>query len=212
MTISDQELPARGVPIGLAVLLAIVAFAALWFVVSKLTAYGIPNPDAYGDLWPRRIGFLPHMVGGTVAILTGIVQLWLGLTGRTAGSHRVLGRVYVGGVAVGAAGGLYLALTVTGGFAYGAGLFMLAVAWIVTTTMAVIAIHNRSIEQHREWMIRSYIVTFAFVTFRFFDHWLGVWKVAPNAEINTFMAFACWSIPLLIAEPLIQLRKARQPG
>ena len=212
MSVGEQEFSRRGSQVGLAVLLALAAIAALWFVASRLVAYGTVDPGAYGDLWPRRIGFLPHMAGGIVAILTGIAQLWLGLTGRTAGWHRILGRIYVGGVAVGAAGGFYLALTITGGFAYAAGLFTLAVAWIVTTTMAVIAIHNRSIEQHREWMIRSYVVTFAFVTFRFFDHWLGVWKVAPNAEIDSFMAFACWSIPLLIAEPLIQFSKVARVG
>jgi Predicted membrane protein (DUF2306) len=45
-------------------------------------------------------------------------------------------------------------------------LFMLCVAWVVTTGMALYAIRERRIEQHREWMLRSYTVTFAFVTYR----------------------------------------------
>ena len=142
-------------------------------------------------------------------ILAGVGQLWLGLTDRTAGLHRPLGRIYVSAVAIGAVGGLYLALTAGGGFVYVSGMTGLAVAWVVTTGMAVLAIHHRALHQHREWMIRSYIVTFAFVTFRLFEYVLSTWKVAPQDQIDSFMAFACWAVPLLLAEPLIQLRKIR---
>jgi uncharacterized membrane protein len=193
----------------LALILAVTAGAALWFVVQKVLLYGSFDPGAYDSLWPRRFGLLAHLAGGTIAILSGIAQLWLGLTDRTAGLHRPLGRIYVSAVAIGAVGGLYLALTAGGGFAYAAGLGGLAVAWVVTTGMAVLAIHRRALHQHREWMIRSYIVTFAFVTFRFFEYVLSTWKVAPQDQIDSFMAFACWAVPLLLAEPLIQLRKVR---
>jgi hypothetical protein len=125
----------------------------------------------------------------------------------------VLGRLYVGGVIIGAAGGFYLSVTIQdGGFAYSAGLFGLAVAWVLTTAMAVVAVHRRALKQHREWMIRSYIVTFAFVTFRFGEHLLDGRKIAPDAEIATFLAWSCWAFPLLLAEPLIQLRKLRPGG
>jgi uncharacterized membrane protein len=211
MTISQTEFAVRGPRLALALALAVVAGMALWFVIKNVGAYLHYDAVTYDDLWPRRIGFLPHMAGGVVAILSGIVQLWLGLTGRTAKLHRVLGRLYVGGVAVGAAGGIYLVLTTSGGFAYAAGLFTLDVAWILTTAMAILAIKRRAMEQHREWMIRSYILTFAFVTFRFGAHTLHDWKIASGMEVRAFMAFACWSIPLLIAEPFLQFRKLR-PG
>ena len=42
----------------------------------------------------------------------------------------------------------------------------LCTAWIITTSMAVLAIRGRNVIQHREWMLRSYTVTFAFVIFR----------------------------------------------
>ena len=211
MTVRDHDVGGHK-HMGLALLLAITAAAALWFVVQKVLLYGSFDPGAYDSLWPRRFGLLAHLAGGIAAILTGVGQLWLGLTDRTVGLHRPLGRIYVGAVAIGAVGGFYLALTAGGGFAYGAGLTGLAVAWLVTTGMAVLAIHRRALHQHREWMIRSYIVTFAFVTFRFFDYVLSSWKVAPPDQIGTFMAFACWAVPLLLAEPLIQLRKVRSGG
>jgi uncharacterized membrane protein len=212
MTIRDHGLAGRHRHPSLALLLAVTAAAALWFVVQKVLLYGSFDPGAYDALWPRRFGLLAHLAGGTAAILVGVGQLWLGLTDRTARLHRPLGRIYVVAVAVGAVGGLYLALTAGGGFAYEAGLSGLAVAWVVTTGMAVLAIHRRALHQHREWMIRSYIVTFAFVTFRFFDYVLESLKVAPPDQIASFLAFACWAVPLLLAEPLIQLRKIRHVG
>ncbi|MGA9721454.1 MAG: DUF2306 domain-containing protein, partial [Candidatus Binatus sp.] len=39
-------------------------------------------------------------------------------------------------------------------------------AWIVCTTAAVIAARNRQIAVHRQWMARSYAVTFTFVSTR----------------------------------------------
>jgi hypothetical protein len=40
------------------------------------------------------------------------------------------------------------------------------VNWVTTTTRAYLAIRRSLIDQHKEWMIRNYVVTFAFVTFR----------------------------------------------
>jgi uncharacterized membrane protein len=142
-----------------------------------------------------------------------LVQIWLGLTNRTSTLHRALGKVYGTAVLIGSVGGFYMALTIPGHVAYVAGLLWLNVAWLLTTGMAIYAIRTRRIQQHREWMLRSYVVTFAFVTFRLAETWLRPWlHVAddPGADdIDTLMAWACWAVPLLLAEPLIQLRAMR---
>jgi hypothetical protein len=91
---------------------------------------------------------------------------------------------------------------------------MLCVAWVLTTSMALYAIRTRRIEQHREWMLRSYTVTFAFVTYRLASTWLNRWIHVPEDpvadDLDTLLAWACWAIPLLFAEPLIQLRSMRR--
>jgi uncharacterized membrane protein len=208
MAVRSSDVIRRAPQWGLAFALTVLAAFAVHFIVKNVFHYAYYDSSTYGDLWPRRHGLLPHIAGGVIAILVGLTQLWLGATGRTALLHRTLGRIYAGAVVVASAGAFYLALTLEPKyFTYAAGLFGLGLAWVVTTSMAVLAIHRRSIEQHREWMIRSYIVTFGFVTFRLFDNLLIAWKVAPASDVDSFMAFACWSIPLLLAEPLIQLRK-----
>ena len=69
------------------------------------------------------------------------------------------------------------------------------------------------IQQHREWMLRSYTVTFAFVTFRLASTWLSPWIAVPDdpvaTDLDTLLAWSCWAVPLLLAEPLIQLRSMR---
>ncbi|MBS0365697.1 MAG: DUF2306 domain-containing protein [Proteobacteria bacterium] len=205
---------ARESHLPLALVLAALVLALLWFAIQKihyLTDYSLRSYSDY--YWPRRGGLIAHLAGGAIAITTGLVQIWLGLTHRVSTLHRVLGRIYAGGVLLGSAGGFYLALTVPGPLPYAAGLFMLCVAWVLTTGMALYAISTRRIVQHREWMLRSYTVTFAFVTYRLASYWLRRWWHVPDSDladgIDTLLAWACWAVPLLVAEPLIQLRAMR---
>jgi uncharacterized membrane protein len=205
---------ARSNHASLLLLLAALALVLLWFV-GQVTHYATSYSEAsYSSwYWPRRGGLILHLCGGFLAITTGLVQLWLGLTGRTSGLHRALGKFYGTGILLGATGAVYLALTISGAPGYAAGLFCLALAWLVTTGMALYAIRSRRIEQHREWMIRSYVVTFAFVSFRLGEKLIRPMINLPATDdfdwLDTVMAWGCWAVPLLLAEPLIQLRSMR---
>jgi hypothetical protein len=90
-------------------------------------------------------------------------------------------------------------------------LFFLCVAWVITTSMALLAIRRRNLPQHREWMMRSYAVTFAFVTFRFGVETL-VSQGMATGDAQGIMAWACWAIPLLLLEPLLQYRRIATRG
>jgi len=160
---------------------------------------------AYGARFPW---LLTHIVFGTIALLAGPVQLWLGLSAKTvAALHRTLGRVYVASVAVGAFTALYLAFHTTHGLVFGAGLAGLAVAWLATTGMAVVAVRELAIYQHREWMIRSYVVTSAFVTFRVLVLALQSAAIGTPAEQVGLASWFCWAVPLLVTECVLQARK-----
>lgn len=117
-------------------------------------------------------------------------------------------------VALGCGGGVYLVLTIPGHFAYATGLFFLAVSWGVTTAMALLTIRARQIVAHRNWMLRSYTVTFAFVLFRLVDAQLHTLIPVPDDpvadQIDTMMAWACWSVPLLMMDVAIQIKALRR--
>jgi hypothetical protein len=192
-------------------LLGAAAVAALAFWILAAAPYLRLDPTQFGPVyWPRRYGLLAHIGGGTVALLAGPVQLWLGETRSALAWHRKIGTLYLIGVAVGAAAAFYLSITTPLGWIFATGLFMLAIAWTVTTGMAYVAIRRRAIEQHREWMIRSYVVTLAFVVFRAVVAALTVADVGSHPERIALAAWLCWAVPLLLLEPCLQWKRVRR--
>ena len=189
-----------------AVLLAL-AVVALWFLNSFAFQYLTVDRDRYGIYWARQEWLYVHIVAGGLALLLGPLQFWLGLNRREIFVHRIIGAAYVLCVLVGASAGLYLARHTDFGWIFGMGLTAMSLAWIVATSFATIAIYRHVIEQHLEWMIRSYVLTFGFVTFRMFTGSLQVAGVGTIQEQMIAASWFSWAVPLLITECLIQGRK-----
>jgi hypothetical protein len=55
-------------------------------------------------------------------------------------------------------------------------------------------------------MVRSYVVTFAFVTFRVLDVAL-IGAGMPLQQVFDFAAWSCWAVPLVVTEAVIQGKK-----
>jgi uncharacterized membrane protein len=115
---------------------------------------------------------IPHTLAGIFALLIGPINFSSRLRQRHLKLHRVLGRIYVVSVFIGAATGVALAAG-RPGFPGTCGQ---AAAWVVCTTAAFITARNRHIVQHRQWMIRSYAVTFTFVSSRVLNLWPRYWS------------------------------------
>ncbi len=115
---------------------------------------------------------IPHTLSGVVALLAGPLQFSSRLRQRHLNFHRVLGRIYFVCVFVGAFTGIALAAGRPGL----PGTAMQGAAWVVCTTAAVITARNRQIVHHRQWMIRSYAVTFTFVSSRVLNLWPRYWS------------------------------------
>ena len=98
---------------------------------------------------------IPHTLCGVIALLAGPMQFSSRLRQRHLKFHRVLGRIYVISVFIGALTGIALAAGRPGL----PGTSMQAAAWIVCTSAALITARNRQIDQHRQWMVRSYAVS-----------------------------------------------------
>jgi Predicted membrane protein (DUF2306) len=109
---------------------------------------------------------IPHAVAGCLALLSGPIQFSNRLRRRHLRFHRIVGRLYVGSVFIAAP--LAILSTIYNHDYPESIYFMVAIAvqggaWAITTGVALIAALGRRIAQHREWMIRSYAVTFTFV-------------------------------------------------
>jgi hypothetical protein len=195
-----------------AALIGIVA-VAMWYLWRFVGPYASLDPAYYDYFWPWRYALWAHLGGGLSALLLGPVQLWLGLTRQRLPLHRVLGRIYLGAAAVSMTGASYLiAKELPRDWVFAGGLLGLACAWTLTTGMGYLAIRRGLTKQHQEWMIRSYVVATAFVFFRIFVDVLHVFGVhrangGQTPEEVKLAAWFCWSVPLLVTEVIIQLRR-----
>ena len=185
----------------------VAAFLALGFFVNTALPYLLLEPQAIARYAARRWWLLAHVAAGAVALLMGPLQLWLGISRRAMWLHRWLGLTYVTSVGIGSIAAFYLAANTTLGWVFASGITGLGIAWVVTTTMAVAAIRRGLIEQHQDWMIRSYVVTFAFVTFRVLWSLLAAAHVGTQTEQLGAASWFCWALPLLVTEVLLQGRR-----
>jgi uncharacterized membrane protein len=108
---------------------------------------------------------VPHVMGGVLALLIGPIQFSNRLRRRYLPFHRMLGKIYVVSVLVAAP--LAIALSThrhdRRAIHFAVAVFVQASTWMITTLAAFFTARNGYIQQHREWMIRSYAVTFTFV-------------------------------------------------
>lgn len=202
---SSAAAPSAGRSASAAIALALVG--GLVFIATFALPYFTFSQERFGPYYFERGWLLLHITGGIVALLSGPVQLWLGLSDRRMGLHRRLGIIYVCAVGVSASAAYYLAIHTPFGWVFGSGLAGLATAWIVTTGLAFLSIRRSLYDQHKEWMVRSYVVTFAFVTFRVLQPLMIAAGIGNALEQIAFAAWACWALPLLVTEGVIQGRK-----
>ena len=198
---------------------AAILTLAVGFVLEYVFRYYLHyNEAAFTDpirgaanYWRMRGWLLLHMSGGMLALLSGPWQFWSGLRQRHMRIHRWTGRLFLTGVALGSTGAVQLAVSTTFGWALGFSLLALALAWVSTAGMALYSILRGMVQTHKEWMVRAYGVTFAFVTFRVLNDYGPTSRLQPDNDRAVTIAWACWTIPLLMTEIILQLRRMRRP-
>jgi hypothetical protein len=185
----------------------VVAALIAWFYWHAVLPYGHFDAAHYFYFWPARWWLVGHLGGGSLALLLGPFQFSGWLRRRYVRVHRWMGRLYLGGVLVGCVSALYMGLRVAQSKAFGVALLYLALPWFVTSGMAYVSALRRQFAAHREWMIRSYVVTFAFVLFRLLEK-LNVYGSLGEEMESVMAVWLAWTVPLLIAEVVLQWRRS----
>jgi uncharacterized membrane protein len=211
----DPLLPGASRPLlacAMAALWGLAALLAAAFLVMAVPQYLVFTPESYGRYWDHRAGLFLHVCGGALTLAAGLVQFLAPIRRTRPQVHRWLGRVYLTGVAVGAPTALYLAANPAAGWMAGVLLFTLGSLWIVTSGMALVAIRRGQVAAHREWMVRSYVLTFSFVLVRvllatpLFSH-------AALPERLATLGWLSWTVPLFVAELCMQWKRSvHRPG
>ncbi len=190
------------------VLLAFLLIIALKFVLEEIHYYSL-NKEILGRFFPIKWWLIGHLSGGIIALLIGPFQFWSAFRTRYFKIHRRLGRIYLVAIVIGAFSSTYMAwntaLAIHWTWAFS--LQVLGVVWLTTAYMAFRSIRKMRIEQHREWMIRSYIVTFGFILFRWINNSPLLESLGNFIERAPTVIWFVWAIPLFVAEVVFQWNK-----
>jgi uncharacterized membrane protein len=176
-------------------------------IVGYAARYLALDPEVYFEqqratYQTNEFAIIAHIAGGSVALAVGPFQFLSRLRSRRPTVHRVVGRLYLGGVLVGSAAGLYMAFLAHGGAISSAGFGTLAVFWFATGLQALRTIRTGDVEDHRRWMIRNFALTFAAVTLRL---WLV--PLAATFGFDTgyrIVSWVCWIPNLAVAEAMLR--------
>ncbi len=181
-----------------------VAVLSILIALTTLRALPLGLGQAFFDMadhiQQRKIFFLMHIIAASIALLCGVPQFAKNIRQQYPQIHRWTGRVYVIAVMVGALGGMSLALNAIAGTIAIWGFTLLSLLWVITTGMAIWHVRAGRISLHRDWMIRSFALTFAAVTLRLQLGGLVFGTGMDYEQASLILAWSCWVPNLIFAE------------
>lgn len=179
------------------------------FLVVVAFPYFSFNEVTYDRFWTERWWVLGHVIGGTVALTIGPFQFWERFRNKYMQLHRLLGKTYLISIAFSVICSFVMASTtaLAINWQWSMSLFALGIMWILTSGMAYRMIRLGRIQQHKEWMIRSYVVTFAFVSFRILLVSGMSFGLGDFSEVAASMMWTSWAMGLAFTEVCLQWNK-----
>ena len=186
----------------------------LFAAIALMLAYVIPHDESFlvhpkDPLWqhyePFKWWLLPHGIAGACALLLGPMQFSDRLRDRFRRLHRVVGRIYVAGVFVAAPLGFYIQyfqerMGDTRSFSIAAAAD--AALWMITTGIAMVFILRGKVQEHRQWMTRSFAVALVFLEGRVIGGVSG-WENL-DVHANETIVWACLAFSILSADLVLQ--------
>jgi uncharacterized membrane protein len=164
--------------------------------------------QAYLSIGWWRIAFYVHVFSSIFALAAGFTQFSNYILKNYKSIHRVIGKIYVINVLlINFPAVMILAVYANGLLPAKMAFVILDCLWFYFTLRAFVAIRRKQIDEHREFMIRSFALTFSAITLR-------TWKVILSSAFNmdplTLYMVEAWMgfVPnLLFAEWLIRRKR-----
>jgi uncharacterized membrane protein len=159
---------------------------------------------------PFRWYLLPHGLAGACAILLGPFQFSDRLRQRYTKLHRVSGRIYVASAFILAPLGAYIQYfeeRMGGPRSFSVAALVDAILLMLTTAIALGFILNGKVQQHRQWMTRSYAVAIVFLEVRVIG---GITGWDQNPVIIETIVWSCLAFSLLSADVVLQIQELRR--
>ena len=186
----------------------------LFAAISLMLAYVVPHDESFlvhakDPVWehyePFKWWLLPHGIAGACALLLGPLQFSDRLRNHFRQFHRVVGRIYVAGVFVAAPLGTYIQyfqerMGDPRSFSIAAAVD--AALWVITTGIAMVFILQGKVQEHRQWMTRSFAVALVFLEVRVIGG-LGGWENL-DVHANETIVWFCLAFSILFADLVLQ--------
>jgi len=192
------------------VFFAIFGLLTAFVLYTYETPFLDKNSPAWQHIEPVKWLMALHGPAGALALLLAPFQFSTRLRRRYPRAHRIIGRLYVAGVAIAAPISIPIAIILGPGALVPAATIQ-TVGWLLTTAIGLYCIRTGNIRQHEEWMIRSYPFAMVFVFARAILAIPAVRAQGPDAFIAvvwTCEALACFVPSFLIAMRSVNKRKA----
>jgi len=192
----------------------IAVFFMTWLFMHGADHFLKMTPEALGKYFELRWVLIAHITCGGGALITGIVQFWPKLRSYSPRLHRFTGFLYLLAVLVSSACALILAFTTAYKVSW-ANAFTLQVwtaVWISSTFIAYHAAVRRKFNTDKEWMIRSYIVTIAFLVSGFLYRIPYIQQLGTIAEVGVPLFWLGWSVPLYTYEIIRSYKTNSRPS
>lgn len=182
--------------------IALMYAYVLWTTESFLLNSKDPE---WAHIEPFKWILLPHGLVAACALFLGPLQFSDRLRARYAKVHRIVGRIYVTGVLIGAPLGIYIQY-----FAERLGAsrsFTIAAAadatlWIFSTLMALSYILRGKVQQHRQWMTRSFACALIFLEVRAI---MALFHIPVEAAET--VVWCCVAAAFPVADLVLQLQE-----
>lgn len=168
------------------------------FLLSKLKVYHI-------DYW--RFGFYIHIFSSILVLLAGFTQFSRNILTKFPKIHRAAGYVYIITLLfISGPGAWLMAFHANGGVPAVSSFVLLTFLWYVFTLCAVYYLRKKNWNEHGNFMLRSYALTFSAVTLRFYAYCLDVFHI-PIKPVEAYitLSWLSWVPNLLLAELLIRM-------
>lgn len=192
---------------------ALLYLATLYAV--RASAFVLGDPNHFNQV--LRAKYIEHLwlvrCHGVTASLLLMLGPWL-LSSRIRHhwpqAHRRLGKLYLLLLVPAASTGFVMSSMAFGGLPSQSALSLLSLAWIFTALQAGLALRRRRLNEHRDWMIRHYALTFAAVSLRI----QTAWRCGMGEDFSSIYwqcAWLSWVLNLVLAEVWIRWQRKSNP-
>lgn len=188
---------------GILLAAALLSSAVAWWMIAwpPLTVSNVAEHPGHFALT------YVHVIGGSGMLMFGGLNLYLAARNDQFTLHRMVGLTYLAFGLVGSVSAITVALTMAHKSPGSpiltnatVSLVTLAVAWLAFAALGWRSALNRRFQSHSHWMIRSYVLAWAFVFCRIASRLSDIDKLG-NGEAFIWLS---WVAPLIMAELVLQ--------